>query len=51
MWFTLWIVLTVVLLTGPSNGEDFRRGWIVNHTEKFYELKLFCETNDKYMWQ
>ena len=50
MWFTLWIVLAVVLLSGESNGEVFKRGWIVNHTEKFYELKLFCVTNDKYMW-
>lgn len=39
------------MLSGESSGEDFKRGWIVNHTEKFYELKLFCVTNDKYMWQ
>jgi len=51
MWFRLCIVLAVLMLSGESNGEEFRRGWIVNHTEKFYELKLFCVTHDKYMWQ
>ena len=56
-WCFCWLVVVWIGLSGCSTNQktftqpEVKRGWIVNHTDHVYEIKLYSETEEKYMWQ